>query len=275
MKNAFTVDLEDWFCSHNLKSAIKYEDWDKLESRVEKNTYSILNLLEKSNTKATFFVLGWVSDRFPSLIKDIHTAGHEIASHGYAHQQVTGLNKEEFREDIRKSVASLERIIGKNPIGYRAPAFSITSKNLWAFDILKDQKFVYDSSVYPISIHPEYGIGNIDLSIHKLEQGLLEVPLSCTEGPGNLRIPCSGGAYLRFYPFSFFRYLARKVNAQNRHFIFYIHPWEVDPKPLKVNLPYSRSMRHYFNLKGTLKKIEVLLEEFEFTSIRNLLPNKN
>ena len=269
MKSAFTVDLEDWFCSHNLKSVIKYQDWDKLESRVERNTISLLNFLNKNKITATFFVLGWIADRFPDLILAIHNEGHEIASHGYAHRQVTSQNPKEFEQDIIRSIHSLMSIIGAKPKGYRAPAFSITAQTTWALPILKRNGIIYDSSIYPFSLHPEYGNPEIQLKIHTV-QGIIEVPLSCYS-IGNFRIPCSGGAYLRFYPFPLFKYLAKSVVKQQQPFIFYIHPWEIDKDGPKIRLQVDKSLRHYYNIGATFPKMEALANEIEFTSIENIL----
>ena len=269
MKSAFTVDLEDWFCSHNLKEAIKYEDWDRLESRVEKNTMLLINLLHKNNTKATFFVLGWIAERFPQLIEIIYREGHEIASHGYSHRQINTQKPSEFEEDIKKSLSVLENLTRQKPKGYRAPAFSITKQTQWALPILKNQGFIYDSSIYPFSLHSEYGIRDVPLEIHQ-NISLLEIPLSCATF-GKFRMPCSGGAYLRFYPFPIFKSLAKKVIKQKRPLIFYIHPWELDTNPPRVALKFSRSLRHYYNRNSTFQKVDTLIKEIEFTSIENLI----
>lgn len=269
MKNAFTVDLEDWFCSHNLLHAVSYQEWDKQESRVERNTELLLTLLQKHQVTATFFVLGWVADRFPGLIRTIHQQGHEIGSHGYAHQQLTNLSPEAFEADLARSMAALQHITGMAPQGYRAPAFSITPQTQWALPLLKKYGFAYDSSVYPFSGHPDYGNAETPLHIHQ-RNGLVEVPLSCAAF-GRVRFPCSGGAYLRFYPFPLFRALASRVTKQQRPLIFYIHPWELDGDPPKVPLPFSKSVRHYYNTRSSYAKIDRLLGRFEFTSIKDLL----
>lgn len=273
MKNAFTVDLEEWFCSHNLKAAIKFNDWEKLESRIEKNTHSLLDLLNRNKTKATFFALGWVAERYPNLIKTIYNEGHEIASHGYAHQQITLQTQRQFEIDIKQSVQVLEGIIGRKPIGYRAPAFSITKETQWALPILRKHGFKYDSSVYPFSLHPDYGDERVPLSIYS-NAGLIEIPLSCAS-IGRFRMPCSGGAYLRFYPYQLFILLARRVVKQERPFIFYIHPWEIDETLPKVKLQFSKSLRHYYNTSSTFVKIERLIKEFEFTTIQRSIAHES
>lgn len=269
MKSAFTVDLEDWFCSHNLKEVVRYEDWDQLESRVERTTMQLVELLHRHRTTATFFVLGWVAERYPHLIRTLQQEGHEIASHGYAHRQITSQTRAEFEADIRQSNQVLKEITGQSPEGYRAPAFSITGETAWALQVLQQQGFRYDSSIYPFSLHPEYGNKTVPMHIHQ-QEGLVEVPMSCATF-GRFRMPCSGGAYLRFYPFPVFRALTRMVLKQNRPYIFYIHPWELDEKPPRVPLRFSKSLRHYYNTRPTLRRIDRLLQEMEFTSLENLI----
>lgn len=270
MKNAFTVDLEDWFCSHNLVSEIKYEDWDNLESRVTAPTLRLLVLLKKYDCKATFFVLGWVADRYPELIQRIAVDGHEIASHGYSHKLLTGISPLFFEEDLLKSVLAIERACGIKPAGYRAPAFTIVNATKWAFGILKKLGFTYDSSVYPTNVHPDYGIGDAPLTIYSPQSGLTEIPLSCAV-LFNKNIPCSGGAYLRFLPYFLFKQLVNSVIKSGRAYIFYIHPWEIDPEMPRVKLPVLKAIRHYTNLASTFGKIERLLQDFEFTSLQDIL----
>ncbi|UOE52174.1 DUF3473 domain-containing protein [Mucilaginibacter sp. SMC90] len=270
MKNAFTVDLEDWFCSHNLISEIKYEDWDNLEGRVTAPTLRLLELLKKYDCKATFFVLGWVADRYPELIQKIAIDGHEIASHGYSHKLLTGIAPSFFEEDLIKSVFAIERACGIKPAGYRAPAFTIVNSTKWAFGILKKLGFAYDSSVYPTNMHPDYGIGDAPLTIYSPQSGLTEIPLSCAV-LFNKNIPCSGGAYLRFLPYFLYKQLVNNVIKSGRAYIFYIHPWEIDPEMPRVKLPALKAIRHYTNLASTFGKIERLLQDFEFTSLQNIL----
>ncbi|TFF33973.1 XrtA system polysaccharide deacetylase [Mucilaginibacter psychrotolerans] len=270
MKNAFTVDLEDWFCSHNLIGEIKYEDWDKQEGRVTAPTLRLLDLLKKYNRKATFFVLGWVADRYPELIQKVAADGHEIASHGYSHKLLTGITSDFFEEDLLKSVNAIERACGVKPTGYRAPAFTVVNSTKWAFDILKKLGFTYDSSVYPTSVHPDYGIGDAPLSIYSPQNGLTEIPLSCAV-LFNRNIPCSGGAYLRFLPYFFYKQLVNSVIKSGRSYIFYTHPWEIDTEIPRIKLPVFKAMRHYTNLASTFGKIERLLQDFEFTSLQDIL----
>jgi polysaccharide deacetylase family protein (PEP-CTERM system associated) len=272
-KNAFTIDLEDWFCSHNLVDALPIEKWDDLESHVEEGTHLLLNLLEKPGVRATFFVLGWVADRFPNLIKDIQNAGHEIGSHGYAHQQITRISPDDFEVDIRKSLESLA-FLGTPIRGYRAPAFSLTPQTIWATDILQKFDFQYDSSVYPLGIHPDYGFKNAPLTPYQHSNGLMEIPMSVAEF-GGLQLPCSGGGYLRQLPYPVFRNLVRRCNAQGRPLVFYIHPWELLPNIPKVNLPTLKKWRHYNNLSSTAFKITQLLQDFPFGAMEDVFFNKN
>jgi polysaccharide deacetylase family protein (PEP-CTERM system associated) len=273
MKNLFTVDVEDWFCSHNLQQNIRFSEWDRLEGRVVKNTHRLLELLSRYNVQATFFVLGWVAEKYPSLVRDIASGGHEISSHGFAHQLLTNLDAVSFRKDLQRSIQAIEASTGLLPLGYRAPAFSVTRKTLWAWPVLKEMGIEYDSSVYPFAYHPDYGLPESPLEIHEAIPGLLEIPMSCSTKFG-LKIPCSGGAYLRFFPYPFFKKLIGHVIAAGRPFIFYIHPWELDKDSPRVNLPFLKATRHYTNLHTTEKKLERLLQEFEFGSIKRMLDDQ-
>ena len=273
MKNAFTVDLEDWFCSHNLKGTINNEDWDTLPGRVVKPTMDILQLLGKHKCKATFFVLGWIADRYPELIQIIAREGHEIASHGYAHELLTGMTRNQFEDDLRKSVNSIYSASGILPTGFRAPAFTVVKSTLWALDVLKNNGFTYDSSIYPTGVHPDYGMANAPLAIHQMNEAVVEVPLSCAVLYGQ-NIPCSGGAYLRFLPYPIYKILVRQVVDSGRNFIFYIHPWEIDVNMPRVKLPVLKGLRHYTNLSSTMGKMDLLLQDFEFSSIKEILNDR-
>ncbi len=269
MRNAFTIDLEDWFCSHNLQSAVSVDDWEQLESRVVKTTHDVLDLLEEFNVKATFFVLGWVAARFPELINEIDDRDHEIGSHGYAHRLINQLGPDSFQEDLHHSVEIIRNITSKPVYGYRAPAFSVGTRTMWALPIMKLEGLTYDSSVYPISYHPDYGIGNAPLTPYNHPNGIREIPLSCIEF-GNYRIPCSGGAYFRMFPYSIYQKMINRLHRQGRPLIFYFHPWELDPNIPKLSLPTFARLRHYTNLARTRQKLVQLLSDFEFTSIQDL-----
>src|SRR5687768_7154021 len=174
MRNVMSVDVEDWFCVHNLSRLIPYAEWDKCESRVERSTGLLLDLFGKHRVEATFFVLGWVADRFPDLVREIERRGHELATHGYSHQLLTSMRPEEFRVDLQQSLASLARVTSQEVRGFRAPSFSLTKQTLWAVDILRESGIRYDSSVFPVAFHPDYGIPDANLRPYRLAEGLTE-----------------------------------------------------------------------------------------------------
>jgi polysaccharide deacetylase family protein (PEP-CTERM system associated) len=267
VKNAMTIDLEDWFCAYNLR--IKTENWGKQELRVVDNTRRILDLLAKHNTLATFFVLGWIAERVPDLVREIETRGHEIATHGYSHTVLTDMTPDGFEADLQRALDVTRACVKQEIIGFRAPSFTITNETLWALDILARHGIKYDSSVFPIGFHPDYGIADAVLSIHPMG-ALTEVPMSVAEVFGR-KIPCSGGGYFRVLPYSVTRFLMRQCNQEGRPVIFYVHPWETDPGQPRVRLSLSKSFRHYFNLDKTMQRLDRLLGDFEFTSIRLVL----
>ncbi len=268
--NAISVDLEDWFCVYNLREIIPFDRWESCESRVSQNTMRLLDLFDRFSVKATFFVLGWIAERHPALIKEIEERGHEVGIHGYNHKPVHELTPSEFRVDIEKSVKIVRDIIGQPVYGYRAPMFSIVEKSLWALDILSELGLQYDSSVYPVSLHPEYGIKNQKLELYPHSATLTEVPLSCAT-IGGMNIPCGGGGNFRLYPYPLFRKLVQTCIGQGRPLIFYLHPWEIDPDQPVQKLPMTRSFRHYNNLEKTYGRLEKLLSEFQFSTVGELV----
>jgi len=270
MKNVLTIDLEDWFCANNLSGIIKYEQWSTCELRIVDNTHRLLNLLELKNVKATFFVLGWIAERVPDLIKEIENLGHEIASHGYSHISLHNMNRTDFERDIKKALLVKREIVTKDIIGYRSPSFSVTDDTIWALKILKENGFLYDSSVFPFRFHPDYGMRGAPLNIYRDSRGINEVPMSCIQIL-KFRVPFGGGAYFRFYPLFLSKMLMKLCNNQRRPFVFYLHPWEIDVSQPKVPLPYFKSLRHYCNIKNTLAKFSDILDCFSFTTIKNLL----
>jgi len=273
-----TIDLEDWFQVENLREVINPAEWDSCEMRVVDNVKILLELLERRSVKSTFFVLGWIAERIPKIIKEIHENGHEIASHGYAHKSIYVQSEKEFLDDLRKSKRILEDIIGEEVIGYRAPNFSITD---WAIKILKDEGFIYDSSYCPTSLNKNYGkinIGNAEEKngVYILPNGLYEIPIS-TMKFFKIQIP-TGGAYFRILPYWFFKHKFKSLNEDpnDKIVVFYIHPWEIDPGQPKVKgISFIKKFRHYTNLKNNLNKFERLIEEFSFTSVREYLKLKN
>lgn len=269
MINALSFDVEDWFQVENLKSAIERVQWDNLELRVEANTQRILKVLREHNTKATFFILGWVAERCPKLVQEIVMDGHEVASHGYAHRLVYEMTPDEFREDVTRSKMVLEKLINKAVTGYRAPSFSITPDTLWALDILKDAGYRYDSSIFPVSIHDRYGFTGSDTKPYRWENGLLEVPLAVYK-IGKFALPVAGGGYFRLLPFLYFRKLLSRINSQQQAFTFYLHPWEFDPLQPRVSVPWFYRFRHYVNLRKTEPRLRRLLETFKFSGIEEV-----
>jgi len=271
MTNAMSVDVEDWFCVSNLTSAIGAEDWDQCELRVVDNTRRLLKLFGEHQIEATFFVLGWIAERVPELVREIESQGHEIGTHGYSHRMITQMTPEEFEQDLKKALDLMATCTEQPMRGFRAPSFTITKQTApWALDILARHGIEYDSSVFPIGLHPDYGIPDSPLGIHAITPSLTEVPLSCAVVLGK-KIPCSGGGYFRIFPYAVTRRLIRRCNRQGRPVIFYLHPWEVDPGQPRVKLPWTRRFRHYCNLKRTERRLGRLLRDFQFTSIRNLL----
>ena len=271
MLNVMSIDVEDWFCVYNLSRLIRYADWGKCESRVERNTVRLLNLFRAHRVEATFFVLGWVAERLPDLVKEIERQGHEVASHGFSHRLLTFMQPEEFRADLQRSLEVLARVTGQEVRGFRAPSFSLTRKTLWAVNIMKESGIQYDSSVFPVGFHPEYGMPDVELRPHQVAEGLTELPMGVAEVAG-CRIPCSGGGYFRLYPYGMTRWLMRKCNEQGRAVIFYLHPWELDPAQPRVRgMSWSARLRHYNNLAKTEQRLEQLLSDFSFTSARRLL----
>lgn len=263
MVNALSFDIEDWFQVENLKGAIAADSWDACDLRVVNNTRKILALLQRHDTRATFFILGWVAERCPDLVREIAAAGHEIASHGYGHELVYNQSPDEFRRDLRRSKEILEGLTGSQVRGYRAPSFSINPETPWALDVLVDEGFTYDSSVFPTSFHDRYGFSGSSLSPFRFGNGLVELPLS-TVRIGGKNIPAAGGGYFRLFPYLFFRHLAQRINAEGRALVFYLHPWELDPEQPRIPIRHDYRFRHYVNLHRTGQRLDRLLGDFRF-----------
>lgn len=272
MMNAMSIDLEDWFCVHNLSQVIKQKDWDNCELRVVESTHRILTLLDKHQTRATFFVLGWVAQRLPELVRDIEARGHDIAVHGYNHLLLTELTPREFEDDLVRALQTLEDCgVQQKVRGFRAPSFTIVEKTKqWAFRILEKYNFDYDSSIFPVGFHPDYGLPETPLGPHKVGEKLSEFPLSCLEIFGK-RLPFSGGGYFRLFPYSYTKFCLQKCNEQGRPAVFYLHPWELDDGQPRIRLPFIKRFRHYHNLNKTENRLDQLLSDFKFTTIREVL----
>lgn len=274
MLNALTIDVEDYFMVSAFADKVKFEDWHRQECRIEKNTYRILELLNEYKAKATFFVLGWIAERYPQLIKDISSSGHEIASHGYNHRLIYDQTSDEFRKDIRKTKKILEDITGEPVVGYRATSFSVIKKTFWALDILKQEGFKYDSSIFPI-IHDRYGI--IDFSRFPVRVnlngsgGIMEFPLS-TIRILNSNFPVAGGGYFRLFPYLFFKRGINRINkVEKQPAIFYFHPWEIDPKQPVQNVGWKTRIRHYTNLHKTEDRLKRLLSDFKWGRVSDVI----
>jgi polysaccharide deacetylase family protein (PEP-CTERM system associated) len=261
--NGLSFDIEDWFQVENLRSAIPRADWDRLPLRVEASTRKILELLRAADTKATFFFLGWVAQRSPGLVREVAAEGHEIACHGYGHELVYRLTPESFREDVHRAKHLLEDIVGQPVVGYRAPSFSITPESTWALDVLREEGFAYDSSVFPVSLHDRYGFAGCDTLPFHWPNGLLEIPLAVYK-LRKFALPLAGGGYFRLFPYAYFRLFLRRLNASGQRFTFYLHPWEFDPQQPRVKVPLWYRFRHYVNLSKTSGGLARLLSDFAF-----------
>ena len=264
IQNYLTVDVEDYFQVSAFQDIVKSADWGGMEQRVERNTDIILTLLAECQIKATFFIVGWIAERFPQLVKKIHYQGHDIGCHSYWHRKVYDLSPEEFATDTRKVKDILEDIIGEQVCGYRAPSYSITKNSLWALDILKDLGFLYDSSIFPI-YHDTYGIPDAPRYAYHHSNGLLEYPISTSLIMGR-KIPVSGGGYFRLFPYWFTRYALRSINQrEGQPFLFYLHPWELDPEqPRFQQANILSKFRHYNQLGRTRDRFKQLLADFSF-----------
>lgn len=267
--NALSFDVEDYFHVSNFESFIRFEDWDKHESHVERNTRVILNLLAERRIRATFFVLGWVAEHFPALIAEIAAAGHEIAAHGYRHRLIYTLDPEEFRRDLRKAVDLIEHASGKRVFGHRAPSFSVTERSLWAIDIMQEEGLKYDSSVFPIR-HPRYGIASAPRAPYEIRPGFWEFPMATARIAGT-NMPVAGGAYFRIFPYALTRWGVRSINREGNPAVLYMHPWEFDPGQPRFNTSLQVRFRHYYNLGKTEARLRRLCEEFRFTTVHEVL----
>jgi len=268
-----SFDIEDWFQVENLKGAIDKKDWKEKELRVDKNTQKLLQILDENNTKATFFVLGWIAERVPELIFDIAGKGHEIASHGCEHELLYEIGEKKFREDIQKSKEILKNITGKNPIGYRAPSFSITD---WAIEILREEGFIYDSSLFPADFHDRYGkIEGLEVdpnkAVFKISENFYEITIPVLKFM-NKKIPWGGGGYFRILPYQIYKRGIKKILNDYSSFLFYLHPWELDPtQPRIKKIKWHYKLRHYTGLKSTENKLRKLLTDFSFVPVREIL----
>lgn len=267
INNFLTIDVEDYFQVSAFEDIIANDEWHSMEQRVERNTLQILEILNNHAVKATFFIVGWIAEKFPHLVKTIHQQGHAIGCHSYWHRKVYTLTLDEFRTDTLKAKTILETIIDEPVFGYRAPSYSITEKSLWAIDILEELGFTYDSSIFPVH-HDTYGIPGAPRFSYIHANGLIEHPLSTVRIMGQT-IPVSGGGYFRLFPYWFTRRALRTINQkEGKPFIFYLHPWEIDPEqPRMQRAKILSKFRHYNNLKRTSARLNQLLSDFRFAPL--------
>jgi polysaccharide deacetylase family protein (PEP-CTERM system associated) len=274
--NALTIDVEDYFQVSAFENTIDRSEWDSLEQRVNLNLNRILDLLEQHKTRATFFVLGWVAERYPESIRRLVGQGHELASHGYGHQRVSDLSRQEFRQDLDLSKKILENISGQRVRGYRAPSYSIGQKNIWALEVLAEAGYEYSSSIYPIR-HDHYGYPDAPRFVFREEKtGMIEIPIT-TVSLFNRLFPGGGGGFFRFYPYFVSRWLLDRVNRKDgQSGIFYFHPWEIDPaQPRQQGISAKTRFRHYVNLDKTESRLKSLLQDFRWGTVEQVFLDRS
>ena len=274
ISNALTIDVEDYFQVSAFSNIINKKNWDEKECRIEKNIDNIISILDLKKIKATFFTLGWIAERYPSMIKKILMEGHELASHGYAHEKVSEISKSDFYQDVTRAKGILEDIGGKQINGYRAPSFSIAEKNFWAMEILSETGHRYSSSIYPVK-HDHYGSPNAPRFPYKVFSELLEVPPTTVKLFGR-NFPASGGGYFRLLPYSISKKMLDHVNSsENKPVVFYFHPWEIDSHQPKIsNLSIKTRFRHDKNIEKMEEKIKKLVEDFHWDRMDNIFLKK-
>jgi polysaccharide deacetylase family protein (PEP-CTERM system associated) len=273
--NAMTVDVEDYFVVTNFEKVIRREQWSSFKPTVEVGTRRVLELFARADVRATFFVLGWIAERWPQVVRAIDAAGHEVASHGYWHRRVFEHPPEEFRQDVRRAKNVLEDLIGRPVVGHRAPTFSIDHHSLWALDILLEEGYEYDSSLYPGRIYRP-GFAEGFRQPHNIDRGdfglIREIPMTSLRVAGT-RIPFAGGGFFRLYPYPFIRWGMRRINrVEGVPVIVYFHPWEFAPEQPRVRqAPLAKRFKHYVNLRSFPGKIERMLGDFRFKTCAELI----
>lgn len=277
MKNALTIDVEDYFQVTAFAGVVNRRDWAVYPSRVQENTLRVLDLLDEFSLKGTFFVLGWIAEHFPSLIRVISSRGHEVACHGYGHELIYNQGPDAFRRDLRRAKDMLEKIIGRPVLGYRAPSYSITTQSMWALDILIEEGFQYDSSIFPI-LHDNYGIPGAERFPHVIERPagrILEFPLTTflVHALGRqFAAPVAGGGYLRLLPVWLVHQAMRRINTrEHQPVVLYFHPWEIDPDQPRIRAGFKSRFRHYLNLDQTEDKVRFLLGRLHFAPMSKIL----
>ena len=274
VRNCFTVDVEEWFHVCGVGGPLACEHWNDLPGRVEQTTRDLLDLVDACGVRGTFFVLTWNAERHPDIVRRIVAAGHEIASHGYAHRLIYEQTPETFRDDITRAKATLEDITGTAVLGYRAPSASVTPRSLWALDVLLDVGLRYDSSIFPIR-DTLYGLPDADRFPHVIRRRdgreLLEFPLATTRLFGR-NVPLAGGGWLRVFPYRYTRWAMRRVNREGHPAVAFVHPWELDPEQPRMRTAGRRGFStHYVGLRGTYGKLRRLFRDFRFAPLRDVL----
>lgn len=268
--HVFTVDVEEYFQVHTFDDLVQREEWSCFPSRVDRGTELLLEMLEASGVRATFFVLGWIAERHPDLIRRIARAGHEVASHSYWHDRVGQLTPDAFRADARRSKKVLEEVTGEPVLGYRAPSFSLDGDTEWMLDVLREEGYRYDSSLFPARRIGAGGYPGAKRWPHLVDTTagrLLELPLTTVRWAG-LTLPAAGGAYLRHLPYRLVQSGLRQCEEEGQPGVFYVHPWELDPDQPTIPGSLGSRIRHYRNLDRTEELVRRVLAEFEFTSVR-------
>jgi polysaccharide deacetylase family protein (PEP-CTERM system associated) len=271
MLNALTIDVEDYFHAHALEHTFPRTSWNDISSRVACSTRRVLRILRENDAKATFFVLGWVAQRHPEIVREIAADGHELATHGFAHESVYEMDPESFRQDVRKSMEAIAAACPDVQIrGYRAPSFSINHQTPWAFDILTELNLAYDSSISPATFHDRYGTPSACRFAHMITPKMLEIPLSSIRMMGcNWQI--AGGGYFRLFPLPITSWAIEKINREGHPAVVYLHPWEFDPdQPRAQTAPLFSRFRHYVNLRKTEERLRKLLRRFAFGPINQV-----
>jgi polysaccharide deacetylase family protein (PEP-CTERM system associated) len=271
--NALSVDLEEYFQVSNFQHVIGPDRWDDCPSRVADSARRLLDRFDETGSRATFFTLGWVAERQPALVREIAERGHEIASHGYAHEIVYEIGPDRFREDLRRSRVAIEDAVGARVEGYRAPSFSITGRSLWALDVLAEEGFAYDSSIFPV-VHHRYGIPGFPGRPARLRldggREIAEFPLTALK-VGGVTLPLAGGGWLRFLPPALFRWGWRRLARSGDPAVLYLHPWEIDPGQPVHDVDWKVRINHYHNLHRMEDRVVDLLERFAFAPLREVL----
>jgi polysaccharide deacetylase family protein (PEP-CTERM system associated) len=270
--NALTVDVEEEYQVSGFESRIDRQRWSEYPSRVEANTERLLVLLRRRQVRATFFVLGWTAQQCPDLIRRIQNEGHEIGAHSFWHQCIYRQSPEAFREDLVRTKELLRGLTGQEILSYRAPSFSITRRSWWALEILAEEGFRYDSSVFPIR-HDRYGAPDSPVGIYRVQTPsgpIWEFPPAVCRLAG-INVPCAGGGYFRLYPLWLTMWLLRAIRREGRPFVFYVHPWELDPRQPRLPGSLLSRFRHYWNLAVTARRLEALLDQFPFAPLGEVM----